>query len=83
MRRITLRELQDIMRQHVWEGDWLSFDQAPDRPFDELGYDSLAQLETHSRIKRDFGVEISEDDLGEVTTPRGLIDFVNARVTAA
>lgn len=83
MQLITLRELEDIMRQHVWEGDWLSFEQAPDRLFDEHGYDSLALLETHSRIRRDFGVEIAEDDLGRVRTPRELVDFVNARLPAA
>jgi act minimal PKS acyl carrier protein len=79
---ITLRELENIMRQYVWEGSWLSFEQAPDRRFDELGYDSLALLETHSRIKRDYGVEISENDLGHIETPQGMVDFVNARLKA-
>jgi minimal PKS acyl carrier protein len=80
---ITLRELEDIMRQYAWEGEWLSFEQAPDQPFDELGYDSLALLETHSRIKRDYGVKISEDDFGHVRTPQELVDFVNTRLKAA
>lgn len=83
MQLITLRELEDIMREHVWEGEWLPFEQAPDQPFDELGYDSLALLETHSRIHRDYGVEISEDDLSEVKTPRELVDLVNGRLRAA
>lgn len=74
---ITLRELELLMRQYVWDGDWQSFEHAPDQPFDELGYDSLALLETHSRIKRDYGVLISEDDLERVHTPRALVDFIN------
>jgi len=82
VRTITLRELEEIMRQYVWEGEWLSFEQAPDLPFDELGYDSLALLETHSRIKRDYGVEISEEDFGLITTPKSLVDFVNTRMKA-
>ncbi|MEW2353444.1 acyl carrier protein [Spirillospora sp. NPDC029432] len=83
MQPITLRELEDLMRQYVWEGEWLSFERAPERPFDELGYDSLALLETHTRIKRDYGVEISEDDFGRINTPQGLVDFVNTRLRAA
>lgn len=74
---ITLRELELLMRQYVWDGDWQSFEHAPDQPFDELGYDSLALLETHSQIKRDYGVPISEDDLERVHTPRALVDFIN------
>jgi act minimal PKS acyl carrier protein len=80
---ITLRDLEDIMRQYAWEGDWLSFEQAPGQPFDELGFDSLALLETHSRIKRDYGVEISDDDFDRVKTPQDLVEFVNTRLKAA
>lgn len=83
MQPITLRELENLMRQYVWEGDWRSFEHAPDQPFDELGYDSLALLETHSRIKRDYGVPISEDDLGLVRTPRELVEFINSRLEPA
>lgn len=71
------------MRQYVWEGDWLSFEQAPDQPFDELGYDSLALLETHSRIRRDYGVEITDNDLGQIKTPKEMVDFVNTRLRAS
>jgi act minimal PKS acyl carrier protein len=83
VQRITLRELEGIMRQYVWEGDWQSFEAAPDLAFDALGYDSLAQLETHTRIRRDYGVVIPEADLERVLTPRNLVDFVNARIPAA
>jgi act minimal PKS acyl carrier protein len=80
MRPITLRDLEELMRQYVWDGDWRSFENAPDQPFEELGYDSLSLLETHSRIKRDYGVPISEDDLRHVGTPRELVEFVNSRL---
>jgi minimal PKS acyl carrier protein len=81
---IILRELEDIMRKCAGEDESTqSLEQAPDLPFDELGYDSLALLETLSRIKRDYGVEISEDDFGEVKTPQELVDLVNRRLNAA
>lgn len=83
MRLITLRELETIMREYSWEDESAQpLEQVPDQTFEELGYDSLALLETHSRIKRDYGVEISEDDLGEAKTPQELVGLVNARLKA-
>lgn len=75
---ITLRELQTVMREFVWEGDWESFERAPDRTFEELGYDSLALLETNTRLKRDHGVELPDEDLTASTTPRRFLELVNA-----
>lgn len=84
MQPITLRELEAIMRECAGEDESAqSLEQAPDQPFDELGYDSLALLETHSRIKRDYGVELSEEDADEAKTPKELIDLVNTRLKAA
>ncbi|MCQ8774738.1 acyl carrier protein [Streptomyces sp. KLMMK] len=54
-----------------------------DRPFDELGYDSLALMESAAQIKQEFGVVVPDDELVEVETPRALIDLVNGLVTEA
>ncbi|MEU9213808.1 acyl carrier protein [Streptomyces sp. NPDC048415] len=79
MLQITISDLQTIMRQCAGEAeDALPLEQAADRPFDELGYDSLALLETHSRIERDYGIELSEDEVGGINTARELVDFVNS-----
>ncbi|RDI62721.1 acyl carrier protein [Nocardia pseudobrasiliensis] len=51
--------------------------------FEELGYDSLALIESASRIRRDFGVVIPDDDLVEVRTPQELVDIVNERLRGA
>ncbi|WP_218022224.1 acyl carrier protein [Nocardia amamiensis] len=48
--------------------------------FEELGYDSLALIETAARIQRDFGVTIPEEQLVEVKTPQELVDIVNAQL---
>jgi len=58
------------------EGDIL------DVGFDELGYDSLALMETASRITREYGIAIDDDDLATATTPRRFIELVNAGATA-
>lgn len=84
MRQITLRELQDIMRECAGEDESAQpLEQAADQSFDELGYDSLALLEALSWIKRDYGVDISEDDLTAIKTPQELVGFVNTLLTAA
>ncbi|GAB3206840.1 acyl carrier protein [Nocardia tengchongensis] len=51
--------------------------------FEELGYDSLALIETASRIERDFGVKVPEDRLVEVKTPAELIGIVNGQLAGA
>lgn len=49
-----------------------------DEPFDELGYDSLALIESAAVIKRRFGVKIPDEEITELGTPRELLDLVNA-----
>jgi act minimal PKS acyl carrier protein len=84
LRQITLAELQDIMRECAGEDEFAQpLEQAADRSFDELGYDSLALMEAQSRIKRDYGVVLSEDEFAGIKTPRELIGFVNTRLKAA
>ncbi|MGW4330232.1 acyl carrier protein [Nocardia sp. NPDC004573] len=51
--------------------------------FEELGYDSLALIETAARIQRDFGVTIPEEQLVEVKTPQELVDIVNTQLQGA
>ncbi len=84
MRQITLSQLADIMRECAGEDEGaLPLDQAPYQPFDELGYDSLALMETHSRIERDFGIELGEDEAAGIKTAGELVDFVNQLLYAA
>jgi act minimal PKS acyl carrier protein len=51
-----------------------------DVEFDDLGYDSIALLETTSRIERERGVSLDEDSVATAKTPRELIDLVNAQL---
>jgi act minimal PKS acyl carrier protein len=53
------------------EGDILDTD------FSDIGYDSLALLETASRVEREHGIDLDESVIGEATTPRAFIDAVN------
>jgi minimal PKS acyl carrier protein len=84
MRDITLRELQDIMRECAGEDEGAaSLEESASLSFEELGYDSLALLETQSRITREYGVSLPEEGLAEITTPQALVDYVNGLVRSA
>lgn len=48
-----------------------------DVPFTELGYDSLALLQTTGRIERDLGIMLSDDALSDAGTPRILLGMIN------
>lgn len=48
-----------------------------DTGFDELGYDSLALLETAAFLERDYGVQLDEDETLAARTPRALLELVN------
>lgn len=48
----------------------------------ELGYDSLAILQTTGYIEREFGIVLDEEAFEEADTPRRYLDMVN-RVLAA
>jgi len=47
-----------------------------DTDFDDLGYDSLALLETAARITREYQIVI-DDDAAIARTPRELLQLVN------
>jgi act minimal PKS acyl carrier protein len=48
-----------------------------DVSFEELGYDSIALLETASRLGRELDLTIPDDVVFEAHTPRGLIEIIN------
>ncbi|QFZ21432.1 acyl carrier protein [Saccharothrix syringae] len=47
-----------------------------DVEFDDLGYDSIALLETASRISRESGVPL-DDTVASAKTPRELLALIN------
>ncbi|HEV2780500.1 MAG TPA: acyl carrier protein [Actinophytocola sp.] len=76
---IDLGDLRRILRACAGAEQGVDLDgDILDVTFDDLGYDSLAVMETASMITREYGVAIDEDALLEATTPRLLIDLVNA-----
>ena len=77
---MTYDDLMRIMRECAGADESVAITaDAIDTGFDELGYDSLALLETAGRIEQDFGVDLADDLVAELTTPRRFLDAVNGR----
>ncbi|MEV2218170.1 acyl carrier protein [Streptomyces sp. NPDC050997] len=71
---MTLEDLRRMLADCAGEGDTVGIqDDISDTPFTDLGYDSLALLETIARIERDFGVALPEDLVATLDTPRSLL----------
>jgi act minimal PKS acyl carrier protein len=87
MKEFTLDDLREIMRQSAGEDESIKVDGAVlDVTFQDLGYDSLALMETTSRVERALSVKLPEDEwqaavLVESSTPRDLLRFVNSRLS--
>lgn len=76
---IELSDLRRILLEGAGAEQGVDLDgEILDTPFDDLGYDSLALMETAARLSREYGVTIDEDGLAEATTPRRLLELVNA-----
>lgn len=80
----TLADLKRILIEGSGAPEGVDLDaDILDTEFDLLGYESLALLETASRIEREYGVSIEDSTIAEATTPRAFIDAVNARAQAS
>jgi act minimal PKS acyl carrier protein len=81
-RRFALGDLRRILREAAGADEAVDLDgDIADQAFTDLGYDSLALLETASRIEGETGIVLDDDVVTEALTPRALIDVVNARIS--
>lgn len=82
MKQLTLDDLKNALRAAAGEAETL--DDSGDlleAPFSEMGYDSLAVMETTAQVERMLGIELPEEETAELKTPREYLDFVNARIS--
>lgn len=80
----TLDVLKQVLLEGAGAADGVGLDgDILDTSFDDIGYDSLALLETSGRIEREYGIAIDEGALADARTPRQLIDVVNAQLAGA
>jgi act minimal PKS acyl carrier protein len=75
---MTIEDLRRVLTACAGESDAASWDEdILDWGFDDLGYDSLARMETAAHIEQAYGVHIPDEDITELRTPRQVLDFVN------
>lgn len=78
VREVTLEDLKRILTEGAGADESIDLDgEVLDMEFAELGYDSLALLETASRLQREFGIVLDDDATIAAATPRALLDLVN------
>jgi minimal PKS acyl carrier protein len=82
MSNLTIDQLKDLLRISAGEDEsaQLGGDIAA-KSFSDLGYDSLALLETAALINREYGVDVT-DEINDLETPGALVDFVNDKLAA-
>jgi act minimal PKS acyl carrier protein len=81
-RRFALDDLRRILREAAGADEAVDLDgNIVDQAFTDLGYDSLALLETASRIEGEVGIVLDDETVTEALTPRTLIDVVNAHIS--
>jgi act minimal PKS acyl carrier protein len=82
-KEFTLDDLRRILRDAAGADESVDLDgDILDTEFEALSYESLAVLETGSRIEREYGISLDEDVLSINHTPRALIEVVNERLAA-
>jgi minimal PKS acyl carrier protein len=74
---MTIDDLRKILIACAGESDGVLDGDIRDVDFDDLGYDSLALMETAARIKSDFGITIPDEQIPQLRTPGELLDLVN------
>ncbi|MER6345945.1 acyl carrier protein [Streptomyces sp. NPDC001595] len=80
----TLSELRTILLEAAGTDEQVDLDgDIADLDFNDLGYESLALLETAGRIERTYDISLDEEAFAEARTPRALIDLVNSHLSAA
>jgi act minimal PKS acyl carrier protein len=83
MKKFTMADLTRVMRAAAGEDELVNLDEKIlECSFGELGYDSLAVLETASRVEREFGVDFDEEAMAVVESPTQFVELVNSELAS-
>jgi len=81
--RFTIEDLRRILFEAAGVDENIDLlGEILDTGFEELGYESLALLETGSRIEREYDILLDDDVMISIATPRALIEIVNEQLKA-
>jgi minimal PKS acyl carrier protein len=77
----TIGDLTRILRESAGASEDIDLDgHILDTEFTALGYDSLALMETGSRIERQYAIRLGDEALATAATPRDLLETVNTQL---
>jgi acyl carrier protein len=80
---LTLDDLRRILRAVAGEAEGIGLDgDILDVSFTDLGYDSLALLETAGQIERERNLRLDESTITDAQTPRQLLTAVTEQLVA-
>lgn len=83
MIEFTADDLRRIIRTTVGTDESVDLDgDILDVAFSDLGYDSLAVMEVTGRIGKELPVSVPDEVVGDLETPRAVIDYVNRQLGA-
>ncbi|KJY47968.1 MULTISPECIES: acyl carrier protein [Streptomyces] len=83
MEQLQLDDLKRILRECAGEDEGVDLDgDVLDLSWFELGYDSLAVLQTTGYIEREYDVLLDEEGLDDADTPRRYLAMVNEMLAA-
>ncbi|RLV08800.1 actinorhodin polyketide synthase [Streptomyces griseocarneus] len=83
MAQLTLDDLRRVLIACAGENDGVDLTgDILDVPFEELGYDSLALMESAAAIERESGIPLSDDAVTDADTPRALLELINGVAVA-
>ncbi|MFE2558250.1 acyl carrier protein [Streptomyces sp. NBC_00090] len=75
----TIEDLKRILLEGAGADEGVDLDgDILDADFEELGYESLALLETGGRIEREYGISLDDEIFTDNRTPRALVVAINA-----
>lgn len=81
--QMQLEDLIAVLRECAGESEDADLTAAAlDVSFTDLGYDSVAVLETTARIEREYGVVLDDEAVFEAETLRRYLALVNEALTA-
>lgn len=84
MSELTLTELTEILRECAGEDNNSTLrGEILDVEFGDLGYDSIALMETAGRIQIKYGVTLADEVVVKADTPRELLRLVNRSINNA
>ncbi|MFC9932106.1 acyl carrier protein [Streptomyces sp. NPDC127190] len=79
----TIDDLKRILLEGAGAEEGVDLDgDILDTDFEELGYESLALLETGGRIEREYGILLDDDIFADNRTPRALVAAINDQLAS-